>query len=90
MGTGLAEHAAEVGLDSGFVDAERFQKTADFLAIQHREAIWWRDACLAYFQSFAKQPYPRGYKAPAHPLAYYESLNAGKNLDAKLAAGLPD
>ena len=72
----------------GRVDPERFALTARYLAIQQAEAQWWRDACLAYFQSFAKMPYPQGYAAPAHPLAYYESLNAGKNLDAKLAAGL--
>jgi alpha-glucuronidase len=56
-----------------FVDAERFQKTADFLAIQHREAIWWRDACLAYFQQFSKRPFPDGY-APKYPLEYYERM----------------
>ena len=25
--------------------------TRQFLEIQHKEATWWRDACLAYFQS---------------------------------------
>jgi alpha-glucuronidase len=72
----------------GKVDPQRFALTARYLAIQQAEAQWWRDACLAYFQSFSKRPYPKGFKAPTHPLAYYESLNAGKNLDAPLAAGL--
>ena len=72
----------------GRVDPERFALTARYLAIQQAEAQWWRDACLAYFQSFSKMPYPKGTAAPAHPLAYYESLNAGKNLDAALASGL--
>ncbi|MBV9548956.1 MAG: alpha-glucuronidase [Alphaproteobacteria bacterium] len=72
----------------GKVDSERFNLTARYLAIQQAEAQWWRDACLAYFQSFAKLPYPKGYKPPAHPLAYYELLNAGKNLDPALATGL--
>jgi len=56
-----------------YVDAERFRKTADFLAIQHREAIWWRDACLAYFQTFSKRPFPDGY-APKYPLDYYQHM----------------
>jgi len=56
-----------------YVDAQRFTKTADFLAIQHRESIWWRDACLAYFQQFSKRPFPDGY-APKYPLAYYEKM----------------
>ncbi len=56
-----------------YVDAERFEKTAAFLAIQHREAIWWRDACLAYFAQFSKRPFPDGY-APKYPLEYYEKM----------------
>jgi alpha-glucuronidase len=56
-----------------YVDAERFEKTASFLAIQHREAIWWRDACLAYFQQFSKRPFPAGY-APKYPLEYYQKM----------------
>lgn len=72
----------------GHVDAERFNLTARYLAIQEAEAQWWRDACLAYFQSFSKLPYPKGHAAPAHSLDYYRSLSAEKNLDAALAAGL--
>jgi alpha-glucuronidase len=63
---------AWVGLKS-YVDVERFDKTAAFLAIQHREAIWWRDACLAYFAQFSKRPFPPGY-APKYPLATYEAM----------------
>jgi alpha-glucuronidase len=55
------------------VDAERFGKTAAFLAIQHREAVWWRDACLAYFAQFSKRPFPAG-TAPKYPLAKYEAM----------------
>ncbi len=72
----------------GKVDPERFALTARYLAIQQAEAQWWRDACVAYFQSFSKLPYPKGAKPPAHRLSYYESLNAGRNLDAALATGL--
>ncbi|WP_442680145.1 alpha-glucuronidase family glycosyl hydrolase [Sphingomonas sp. ASY06-1R] len=57
-----------------FVDQERYEKTEAFLAIQLHEAEWWRDACLAYFQTFAKRPLPAGVPAPAHPLSYYEAL----------------
>ena len=58
-----------------YVDAERFEKTAAFLAIQQHEAQWWRDACIAYFQTFSKRPLPAGVPAPAHPLDYYEALD---------------
>ena len=43
-----------------YVDADRFGQVAAFLAIQHREAQWWRDASISYFQSLSKQPLPAG------------------------------
>jgi alpha-glucuronidase len=56
------------------VDAERFAQVSAFLAIQEQEAQWWRDACVAYFQSISKRPLPAGSPPPAHPLEYYQSL----------------
>jgi alpha-glucuronidase len=53
------------------VDAERWQKTADFLAIQQQEARWWRDASLAYWMSVNGLPLPAGAEPPAHDLAWY-------------------
>jgi alpha-glucuronidase len=58
------------------VDPERFAQVRDFLAIQHREAIWWRDACLAYFEQFSKRAFPDGYK-PKYPLGYYKKMPFG-------------
>jgi alpha-glucuronidase len=72
----------------GRIDPERYKLTARYLAIQQAEAQWWRDACLAYFQSFSKMPYPSGYAPPKQTLDYYKSLSARRNLDARLAAGL--
>ena len=45
-----------------------------FLAIQAKEAKWWRDTSLAYFQVFSGMPIPEGYAAPEHALEYYRSL----------------
>jgi alpha-glucuronidase len=56
------------------VDAERFAQVAAFLSIQESEAQWWRDACIAYFQTFSKRPLPAGFAPPRHPLEYYQSL----------------
>jgi alpha-glucuronidase len=61
------------GLQS-YVDAERFNEVSAFLAIQEKEAKWWRDANIAYFQSVSKRPLPEGYAEPEHDLKYYESL----------------
>jgi alpha-glucuronidase len=56
------------------VDARRWQDTAARLAQQRKEAQWWRDACIAYFQSVNGLPLPPGTRAPAHPLSYYQAL----------------
>ena len=58
----------------GSIDEARFRDVAAFLAIQQREARWWRDAAIAYFQTFSRQPVPAGYAPPAHPLEYYMLL----------------
>jgi alpha-glucuronidase len=57
-----------------YVDAERHAQVAAFLAIQEKEARWWRDASIAYFQTFADRPLPAGFSPPEHPLEYYKSL----------------
>jgi alpha-glucuronidase len=58
-----------------YVDAERYADVAAFLAIQEREAAWWRDATLAYFQSVSGRPYPVGYSPPEHTLDEYEAMS---------------
>jgi alpha-glucuronidase len=56
-----------------FVDARRFDDVAQRLAQQRREAQWWRDACIAYFQHVSGLPLPAGVRPPAQPLEYYRS-----------------
>jgi alpha-glucuronidase len=58
-----------------YVDSERFAETSAFLAIQEEEARWWRDACIAYFQSVSMRPLPEGVAPPAHSLAEYEAIS---------------
>lgn len=57
------------------VDAERREQVATFLRIQEKEAMWWRDACVAYFQTFSQRPIPLGAPPPEHSLDYYKSLS---------------
>lgn len=56
------------------VDPERHAEVAAFLKIQRNEAKWWRDASIAYFQTFSKRPLPAGFAPPEHSLEYYKSL----------------
>lgn len=56
------------------VDEERFKAVSMLLNVQLEEAIWWRNACLLYFQTFSKQPIPSNYEQPDKTLDYYKSL----------------
>ncbi|MGN6292322.1 MAG: alpha-glucuronidase family glycosyl hydrolase [Chitinophagaceae bacterium] len=56
------------------VDKQRFEQVRQFLAIQYQEAIWWRNACLLYFQTFSKMPIPAQYEKPDKTLEYYKNL----------------
>jgi alpha-glucuronidase len=59
---------------SPYVDAQRHAEVADFLKIQRHEAQWWRDASVAWFQTFSKRPLPAGEKPPEKSLEYYQGL----------------
>lgn len=59
---------------SGYVDAARFEHVRTLLAIQEKEARWWRDACLLYFQTFSGRPLPDGVEPPEESLEYYLNL----------------
>ncbi len=63
-----------IGLKTS-IDAERFAHVQMLLGVQEREAVWWRDACLLYFQTLSKMPIPDQYDKPARSLEYYKSLS---------------
>jgi alpha-glucuronidase len=52
----------------GLVDAGRHDHVGALLRIQEREAAWWRDACVLYFQTFSRRPIPAGVEPPAGAL----------------------
>jgi alpha-glucuronidase len=56
------------------MDTQRFNEVKQLLTIQCNEAVWWRDACLLYFQTFSKMEIPSTYEQPKHSLEYYKSL----------------
>lgn len=51
-----------------FVDSQRFREVQRRLRIQTRDAVWWKDGCLLYFQPFARQPIPADVERPVHEL----------------------
>jgi len=59
---------------TGLIDKERFTQVSMFLDIQEKEAEWWRNACILYFQTFSRMPIPPGVGKPDQTLEYYKSL----------------
>jgi alpha-glucuronidase len=56
------------------VDSSRFDEVKQKLAIQEKEAVWWRDACLLYFQTFSRRPIPSELEQPVHQLDQLKKL----------------
>ncbi|MCB0685371.1 MAG: alpha-glucuronidase, partial [Saprospiraceae bacterium] len=56
------------------IDRARYEHVLSLLRIQWKEAKWWRDACLTYFQTFSGMPLPEGVPAAEHDLNYYKNL----------------
>ncbi|WP_126650612.1 alpha-glucuronidase [Chryseobacterium aureum] len=51
-----------------YIDEKRFADVQSKLRIQSRDAVWWKDACLLYFQTFSKKPVPYDIERPVHEL----------------------
>ena len=72
-----------------YVDKQRFSEVQRKLRIQARDAEWWRDACLLYFQTFSHRPIPQDVEHPVHnldemmqfriPITMYENPENGYN-----------
>jgi alpha-glucuronidase len=51
-----------------FIDVQRFREVQSKLRTQARDAVWWKDACLLYFQTFSNLPIPYDIERPVHDL----------------------
>ncbi|MGR3811502.1 alpha-glucuronidase family glycosyl hydrolase [Jiulongibacter sp. NS-SX5] len=58
----------------GKIDRETFENVKGRLAIQQKEALWWRDACYLYFKEFSKLPLPSGLQEPNRTLEDVKDL----------------
>ncbi len=57
-----------------YVDDKRFEEVEMLLEMQLKEAKWWRNACLLYFQEFSELPLPEGVDKAPETLEHYQSL----------------
>lgn len=51
-----------------YVDQERFRHVQSRLRTQARDAVWWRDAIMLYFQTYSNMPIPHELERPIHDL----------------------
>ncbi|WP_432207207.1 alpha-glucuronidase family glycosyl hydrolase [Hymenobacter defluvii] len=56
------------------LDPTLFANVQARLQTQHKEALWWRDACVLYFQTFARQPIPAPFTPPTRTLDQVKEL----------------
>ena len=52
-----------------YIDNERFEAQKLNFDRQAKDAWWWRDACLLYFQTFSKMQFPIDCPAPRYKLS---------------------
>src|SRR5690606_14615611 len=58
----------------GKIDQDRFLEVKSLLNVQYKEAIWWRNSCVLYFQTFSGKEIPESLERPDKPLSYYQDL----------------
>jgi alpha-glucuronidase len=58
----------------GLIDPARHEHVRALLSIQEKEARWWRDACVLYFQTFSMLPIPAD-EPPAETLDAYMNIH---------------
>jgi alpha-glucuronidase len=58
----------------GKVDAEVFENVESRLKTQHKEALWWRDASVLYFQKYSKMPILAPYEKPSRTFEEIKDL----------------
>jgi len=64
---------------AGYIPKGTFGDIKNRLAIEEHDAIWWRDACVQYFQTFSKQPIPDYCEKPQRSLD--ELMKVKLNID---------
>ena len=61
----------------GQIDADVFADIQRRLRIQTRDAQWWKDGCLLYFQTFSGLPFPDDVESAIHDLDKLRAIKLG-------------
>ncbi len=70
----VEEMAKEWDTLEGKIDQNLFLQVQMAMDIQVKEARWWRNACVLYFQRFSDRPIPAGLKKPDGTLEEYMGM----------------
>ena len=54
--------------NEAWIDSQRFREVQSRLKIQSKDAVWWKDAILLYFQTYSGKPIPYTIERPVHEL----------------------
>ena len=69
-----------------YVENQRHAAQQRLFDRQAKDAWWWRDACLLYFQQYSHLPFPLGSPAPRYSLE--ELMRYKLNMDNYSAADI--
>lgn len=60
-----------------YIHPTLFADVEQRLMTQARDAQWWKDACILYFQQFSGMPFPAEFAPPVHTLDDLMKVNLG-------------
>ena len=60
-----------------YIDPELWNDVNERLMTQARDANWWREGCLLYFQQFSGMPIPDNVTPPVHTLDQLKGIKLG-------------
>jgi alpha-glucuronidase len=63
-----------------YVDPERYDLVLGRLKLQAREAVWWKDACILFYQSVNNLPLPKGITPPIYDLNKLKRIQFPSNV----------
>lgn len=62
-----------------YIAPSLFKDVEQRLMTQARDAQWWKDACILYFQQYSRLPLPSEVAPPVHTLSDLQSIDLGIN-----------
>ncbi|MBO7487002.1 MAG: alpha-glucuronidase [Bacteroidales bacterium] len=72
-----------------YVDNQRYQEVRTKLIRQAKDAMWWRDAVMLYFQTFSNMPIPDDCYPPQHDLEELKQVGVFRRPQQGMPGAVP-